>query len=414
MAERVLPLALASAAAVLIAACSARTPEPAPSPASTPAAAPAAAPATGAPVLPVRAVPGERLIFAESAQGARSLRPGDIPPERLAEVVPRIARLRVVPAALALRPGDSLDLRDALRVIALDFDGRALGSLPQFDRRFPGGSTVVRASLPHRIVGVAEGEASVTVSVPRAHWTGDADARPSATVPVRVSRDAPPSAMLRNPLTEMLGSGRGGGYSSCDVRERPIGLPGRVPFRAPPTADIDCAQVEARETVGGTERRWVRAFVLTRNPDPSIAMRPMPDPFDRRAAQAASDSVFDAMRRLQREAQERGRIHIGGGITNGVLQEGFELSQGFDTIFVAGRVLEIPWSDSTLVVLVDRDRGTAGPTVARHLIKVELPDAYWPKQWMNGDTTFFVRPSRAPTLLRAALSGIPGIERFLP
>lgn len=409
MAERFLPLALASAAAVLIAACSARTPEPAPEPAPTPA----AASAPGDPMLPVRGVMGERRVFAESAQGPRDLRPGDIPPERLREVVPRIARLRAVPASLALRPGDSLDLRDALRVIALDFDGRALGSLPQFDRRFPG-STVVRASLPHRIVGVAEGEASVTVSVPQMHWTGDADARPSVTVPVRVSRDAPPSRSLRDPLIAAFGSGRGGGYGSCDVRERPIGLPGRVPFRAPPTADIDCAQVEARETVGGTERRWVRAFVLMRRPDPSRALRAAPDPFDRRAAQAAADSDYVAMLRVQREAQERGRFHVGGGVTNGVLQEGFELSPGFDTIFIAGRVLDVPWSDSTLVVLVDQDRGTAGPTVAQHFIKVELPDDYWPKQWTNGDTTFFVRPSRAPTLLRAALSGIPGIERFLP
>lgn len=404
MSERILPLAVASAAALVIAACSSRAPQPAPEPEITPAAAPAPT---------VRAVPGERRVFAESAQGPRDLRPGDIPPERLREVVPRIARLRAVPASLALRPGDSLDLRDALRVIALDFDGRALGSLPQFDRRFPG-STVVRASLPHRIVGVAEGEASVTVSVPQMHWTGDAEARPSVTVPLRVSRDAPPAQFLRDPLIAALGSGRGGGYSGCTLFERPIGLPGRVPFRAPPTADIDCAQVEARETVGGSERRWVRAFVLTRRPDPSRALRPMPDPFDRRAAQAASDSVFDAMRRLQRDAQERGRIHIGGGISNGVLHQGLELSQGFDTIFVAGRILDVPWSDSTLVVLVDEDRGTAEPTVAHHRIKLELPDDYWPKQWTNGDTTFFVRPSRAPTLLRAALSGIPGIERFLP
>lgn len=406
MTTRTTPFILAALAlGATVGACTSR--------ASAPAQAPATVRVPDTVLAPmVRQVPGQRVVFAETLRGPQSRRPGEIPADSLSAVMRRLASVRAVPAELQVRPGDTLDLREAVRVVALDSAGRPLGTLPRFDRRVPEGA--VHYAIPHHVVGVREGEATITLTVPRVQWQGRADAPPSIAVPVRVRADAPRVSGAEARLLAMLGGGRGGGFGGCTLLERPVGLPGRVPFRAPARMDVDCTQVEARETVGGTERRWVRALVLTRRPDPAQALRPAPDPFDRRAMLAASDSQLTEMRRRQREAEERGRHYIGGGSTNGVLLDGFEISQGYDTLFVADRVLQVPWSDSTLVVLIDQDRGTAGTTVADHMIRLELPDDYWPKQWMNGDTTFFVRPSRAPIYLRAGLSGIPGIERFLP
>jgi len=57
----------------------------------------------------------------------------DIPVSRLADVVPRIAELRVEPKRFTLHVGDGVRI-DTLKVMAYDRDGQSLGRLRQFDR----------------------------------------------------------------------------------------------------------------------------------------------------------------------------------------------------------------------------------------------------------------------------------------
>jgi hypothetical protein len=352
----------------------------------------------------IRMVPGQRITFSESIGGEPSRRPGDIPIERMAEIGPRIASLRAVPAELQVRPGDSLDLRQAVRVVALDSGGQALGTLPVSDRAIRPANGAANFSMPHRILGVREGEAQLTLSVPHAFWKDRTDARPSVSVPVRVSPSAPVTVALLGSPDVRMSNRRDDGMGGCQLD--PVRL--RRP-REMPQHEFNCAQVFASEQRGPDQRFWLRAIVLTRVERVAPISEPPTRQFDRSFARQMLDSVLQ----LQQDAEDRGRRVLTGATMSGVSFPSYEVSRDHDTLFVLGRTMVIPSDDSTLVVMVDRDNAGRS-NVATATIRAELPQDYWPKSWRNGDTTFFVRPSRAGVHLRDALRAVPGIELFLP
>jgi hypothetical protein len=52
-------------------------------------------------------------------------------------------------------------------------------------------------------------------------------------------------------------------------------------------------------------------------------------------------------------------------------------------------------------------------TVRTAWMSAALDADYWPKHWVSGDTTFFVRPGRAPAILRTALLEVSAVRDFL-
>lgn len=108
--------------------------------------------------------------------------PGVIARSSFAEVVPRIAALRVEPAEIVLVPGQRFAL-DSLRVIAFDAEGRELGRLPVFDRWMePGAAALDMGEIAAR----RQGESLLILTPPL--WDQYGRGRsPSAQVPVHVN-----------------------------------------------------------------------------------------------------------------------------------------------------------------------------------------------------------------------------------
>jgi imidazolonepropionase-like amidohydrolase len=96
---------------------------------------------------------------------------GDIPTSRYAEVAPRIARLRVEPAELRLRVGDTVTVRDRVKVFAIDSTGATLGTLPSYDYALKPGAAAPVPGISQTVVGTRRGESIVTLSFPRRFWT---------------------------------------------------------------------------------------------------------------------------------------------------------------------------------------------------------------------------------------------------
>jgi hypothetical protein len=111
--------------------------------------------------------------------------PSDIPISRYAEIAPRIARLRTEPTDVRVAVGDTVAMWGEVRVIAVDSAGVDLGSLSTYDYVLTPGAAVPVAASPRTFVGKQRGESIVTVSFPRALWSGLAEP-PKAQVRVIV------------------------------------------------------------------------------------------------------------------------------------------------------------------------------------------------------------------------------------
>ncbi|HVT37833.1 MAG TPA: subclass B3 metallo-beta-lactamase [Gemmatimonadaceae bacterium] len=125
-----------------------------------------------------------------------------------------------------------------------------------------------------------------------------------------------------------------------------------------------------------------------------------------------------AYRAASREAEDLGRTFAGGS-SNGHWWTASLSSRTqrtpVDTLFVLGRAFLLPARDSALVVMIDGVEGDSLPP--RYLgvawVSAELESAYWPKNWVSGDTTFFVHRDGQGEILRKALEAAPSVRQFL-
>jgi len=127
------------------------------------------------------------------------------------------------------------------------------------------------------------------------------------------------------------------------------------------------------------------------------------------ADRARVDSVY---RWAQLRADEANRSFFGNGLAYGLMDRAYR------ELIVEGRHFPLTPGDSALVVMV-----TVGPNAnalprlvtAARIRVAALPDAFWPKSWRSGDTTFLVRPTypRDVEMLRKALLESPAVAAYL-
>ena len=130
--------------------------------------------------IPSAAIDSLRAAMARTVSGPVSMTivrrdPSDVPISRYAEIAPRIARLRTDPMELRIAVGDTVAIWSRVRVLAVDSAGADLGSLSTYDFALASGAAGSVAASPRTVVGLERGESIVTVSFPRALWSGFAD-----------------------------------------------------------------------------------------------------------------------------------------------------------------------------------------------------------------------------------------------
>jgi imidazolonepropionase-like amidohydrolase len=140
--------------------------------------------------LPAGTLDSLRAAMARSVSGPVAMTivrrdPSDIPISRYAEIAPRIARLRTEPTDVRVAVGDTVAMWSEVKVFAVDSAGLDLGSLSTYDYVLTPGAAVPVAASPRTFVGKQRGESVVTVSFPRALWSGLAEP-PKAQVRVIV------------------------------------------------------------------------------------------------------------------------------------------------------------------------------------------------------------------------------------
>lgn len=111
-------------------------------------------------------------------------RAGQLSSAQLDTIAPHVRALRVTPHELAQTVGDSIRVRELVRVLAIDSAGSVLGELPYFDYGFSGRGA--RLLADGRLVLGRAGTVRYTAQFPQAHWRGRASTRPSATVLITV------------------------------------------------------------------------------------------------------------------------------------------------------------------------------------------------------------------------------------
>lgn len=119
-----------------------------------------------------------RGLALEALDARSSSDPAAIRVTRLRAVAPRIEALRVEPARVVLRVGETYDYEAELRVMAYDASGELLGRLMVYDHRVSGRAAYV---WNWQVIADRPGETVLTVSVPSRPGAGD-EAPPSARV----------------------------------------------------------------------------------------------------------------------------------------------------------------------------------------------------------------------------------------
>ena len=111
-----------------------------------------------------------------------------------------------------------------------------------------------------------------------------------------------------------------------------------------------------------------------------------------------ADSVY---RFARRDAEDRHLSFFGSGFAYGLL------SDDHQQLIVEGHTFDIGRTDSALVVMVAVPAfGRARMVTTARLSPDAVPEAFWPKMWQSGDTSFFVGPQypRDVAMLRQALT----------
>jgi len=120
-----------------------------------------------------------------------------------------------------------------------------------------------------------------------------------------------------------------------------------------------------------------------------------------------ADSVY---RYARRDAEDRGWSFFGSGYAYGLRSEDRR------QLSVEGHTFEIGRTDSALVVMVSIAAFGLPRVVTTARIAADVvPDAFWPRTWRSGDTTFFVNPQypRDMEMLRQALKTSTVVRDFL-
>lgn len=142
---------------------------------------------TGASVaLPVPVSPA---LESRTLNDTTPRRAGQLSSAQLDSIAPHVRALRASPEELVHAVGDSIRVRELVRVLALDSVGGVLGELPYFDYGFSGRGA--RLLADGRLVLGRAGTVRYTFQFPQAHWRGRAPTRPSTAVRITVFRNAP-------------------------------------------------------------------------------------------------------------------------------------------------------------------------------------------------------------------------------
>ena len=249
----------------------------------------------------------------------RSLGAGELTPEQLRALAPRIRAVQLEQGATTIAPGDTFSIeRFAIRL--LDSSGVTLGRTRLYDFGLKEGAAAMKP--PPIVRGMRPGESQVHISFPRSLWTGRADP-PAETFLRVVVRPRPPRRM---------------GASGSHV------LTERVR-----------ANYSSETTVPDSGPRQTRLqYILLWRAQPEWCGRP---------CSGADDPVSDSIRTLQREVAERGNVFVG---STGALIYGAEVDVRRRLLNVLGLTVPFGIPDSATVVLVDQVDGVGGPpTVVR-------------------------------------------------
>ena len=112
-----------------------------------------------------------------------------IPMARYAEIVPRVARLRLDPTELRLTVGDTVSVPKRVTVTALDSAGANLGILSAFDYTIVTGASpaiIPDPSSTRQLIAQRRGEMSIAIAFPRGLWAKPTEP-PSAVLKVVVN-----------------------------------------------------------------------------------------------------------------------------------------------------------------------------------------------------------------------------------
>jgi hypothetical protein len=125
------------------------------------------------------------------------------------------------------------------------------------------------------------------------------------------------------------------------------------------------------------------------------------------AERVRADSVF---RWAQLRASEANLSFFGTGLAYGLV------ARDYREVIVEGRRFPLGAGDSALVVMVTIPaNGVARVVTSARIRAAAVPDAFWPRSWQSGDTTFMVHPRypRDADLLRTALLESPAVAAYL-
>jgi hypothetical protein len=172
---------------------------------------------------------------------------------------------------------------------------------------------------------------------------------------------------------------------------------------------LECYALTANEGTGLARHNWLRAVLLWRRLSDERLLRGADTTLQREIALR--------QRQARRAAEDSGRVFLSGSSSGEFWHASYSAParHGAESLYVAGHRFALPRRDSALVVMIEGlDGGTLPPSiVGTAWMPAELEDAYWPKFWVSGDTSFSVRPRRQPEILRAALSGVDAVRVFL-
>jgi hypothetical protein len=108
----------------------------------------------------------------------------EIPREDRPELAAHVAGLRLEPASIALRVGDTVLIRDRIRVLVIDSAGASLGRLPIYDSRLgPGAVAMIGFG---QLTALRPGTSEFEIRFPRLFWRGRDDPPPMARLRIDV------------------------------------------------------------------------------------------------------------------------------------------------------------------------------------------------------------------------------------
>ena len=134
-------------------------------------------------------LPAATGIAPRTVEFSSTPRGGELTPAQMEAIAPQVRSLRAEPQTLEQTVGDTVALRQQVRVFALDGTGSLLGELSYYDFGFSGRG--LRLLPDGRFVFGRAGTVEFVPRFPEASWKGRPSARPGATVTITVYRDQP-------------------------------------------------------------------------------------------------------------------------------------------------------------------------------------------------------------------------------